>query len=324
MLKIVIAGTFAASLENALRRHLADDCDIVVSDEAGIPSLLGDIDVLITMAFTAEMGLAARRLRLVQVPGAGLDRVDQWALPAGTALANVYGHQTGIAEYVIGAMIALTRDFALVDAALRRGDWQSQWAVGSAPPPTWPELAGRTLGILGYGRIGRATAQRARTFGMEVVAIRRHATGAGDGFAQVGGPELLDDVLRAADYLVIAMPVTTDTVGLIGREQLRLMKRSAFLINVARAEIVDEAALYDALVQRAIAGAALDVWYRYPQAPGPAAPANLPFHELPNVLMTPHIAGWADGMIESRAKLIAENIRRVDRGDVPLNPIARA
>ena len=88
------------------------------------------------------------------------------------------------------------------------------------------------------------------------------------------------------------------------------MKPTAFLINVARAEIVDEDALYDALPQRSIAGAALDVWYRYPREPGPTAPANRPFHELPNVLMTPHVSGWTDGMLDARAKLIAENIRR--------------
>jgi phosphoglycerate dehydrogenase-like enzyme len=89
-----------------------------------------------------------------------------------------------------------------------------------------------------------------------------------------------------------------------------------------RAEIVDEDALYDALAQRSIAGAALDVWYCYPRQPGPAAPATRPFHKLPNVLMTPHVSGWTDGMLEARAELIAENIRRVAQGERPLNLVA--
>jgi phosphoglycerate dehydrogenase-like enzyme len=88
---------------------------------------------------------------------------------------------------------------------------------------------------------------------------------------------------------------------------------------VARAEIVDEDALYEALAQRRIAGAALDVWYRYPREAGPTAPATRPFHELPNVLMTPHVSGWTQGMMEARAKLIAENIRRVAGRERPLN-----
>jgi phosphoglycerate dehydrogenase-like enzyme len=95
------------------------------------------------------------------------------------------------------------------------------------------------------------------------------------------------------------------------------MKPTAFLVNVSRAEIVDEDALYEVLAQRSIAGAALDVWYRYPRQPGPAAPATRPFHDLPNVLMTPHVSGWTDGMLEARAKLIAENIRRVAQGESP-------
>jgi phosphoglycerate dehydrogenase-like enzyme len=97
---------------------------------------------------------------------------------------------------------------------------------------------------------------------------------------------------------------------------------TACLINVARAEIIDEAALYDALAERVIAGAALDVWYRYPAEPGPVAPAGQPFRQLSNVLMTPHVSGWTDGMLEARAKLIAENIARVAHGEPPLNQVA--
>jgi phosphoglycerate dehydrogenase-like enzyme len=100
------------------------------------------------------------------------------------------------------------------------------------------------------------------------------------------------------------------------------MKPSARLINVARAEIVDEAALYQALATGGLAGAALDVWYRYPTSAGSVMPASLPFHELGNVIMTPHISGWTEGMLQARAKVIAENIERIRRGLTPLNAIA--
>src|SRR2546428_8208100 len=105
------------------------------------------------MAFTREMGAAAGRLKLVQVPGAGLERIDRAALPAGTALANAYGHEAGIAEYVLGAMLTLARDFARLDAALRRGVWQSPWAGGAAPPPPRAPLAGETPCHLRHRRI---------------------------------------------------------------------------------------------------------------------------------------------------------------------------
>jgi len=323
MLQVAFNGTFPASLEQPVRRHLTTPCEITVADETDILPRLGRIDVLVTMALTAEMGRAARRLKLVQVPGAGLDRIDLSALPHGAMLANAYGHETGIAEYVIGVILALTREFARLDAALRRGDWRSQWAVGVAPPPVWPELAGKTIGILGYGRIGQSIARRARGFDMQVCAIRRYVgQSAEDDLTAVGGPNIIDEVLRRSDYVVISMPATPETIGWIGRSKLALMKPSSFLINIARAAIVDEDALYDALLRRSIAGAALDVWYRYPREPGLTTPATRPFHELPNVLMTPHISGWTDGMLEARAKLIAENIRRVACEGVPLNLIS--
>ena len=322
MLRVAFAGTFAARLEERVRAHLDIPCDVIVDDESGIVSRLPEVDVLVTLAFSRQMGGAARRLKLVQVPGAGLDRIDRSALPAGTWLANAYGHEVGIAEYVLGAMLALTRDFCRLDASLRRGVWESQWAVSASPPAPRPELAGKTLGILGYGRIGQAVARRARAFDMAVWAIRRDVTRSDTrGLAFLGGPDALDEVLRRADYLAITLSLTQATRGLLGERELRLMKPTAVLINVARAEIVDEEALYRALAERRIAGAALDVWYRYPTSAGPTLPGHQAFHELPNVLMTPHVSGWTEGMLEARATLIAENIHRTARGEPPMNLI---
>ena len=322
MTHVAFAGTFSRSLEARVRAHLDVPCDITLADEAGIVAKLASVDVLVSLAFTREMGAAAGPLKLVHVPGAGLDRIDRTAVPAGAWLANAYGHETGIAEYVLGAMLALTRDFPRLDAALRRGVWESQWAVGVAPPAPWPELAGRTVGIVGYGHIGQAVARRVRAFDMEVLAIRRDvARSAADDLDLLGGPELLDEVLRRADYLVLTLPLTDTTRGLIGAAQLGAMKPTAVLVNVSRAEIVDESALYHALAERRIAAAALDVWYRYPTEAAPMLPARQPFHELPNVLLTPHVSGWTAGMLEARARLIAENIARTARGEPPVNRI---
>jgi phosphoglycerate dehydrogenase-like enzyme len=322
MLRIAFVGPLSSSFAESVRARLTVSCDIVVTSEAEVVSLLPDLDILVTLVFTpAMMGAAARRLRLVQVPGAGLDRIDRAALPAGVALANVHGHETGIAEYVMGAMLALSRGFGRLDAALRAGRWESQWAPGTPPPP-WPELAGSTLGILGYGHIGQALARRARAFEMAVIAIRRDVPPS-DPHATVYGPDRLDEVLARSDFLAITLPLTDSTHGLIGEAELRRMKANAILVNVARAEIVDEGALYRALAEKRIAGAALDVWYRYPAGPGAALPASRPFHELPNVLMTPHVSGWTDGMLAARATLIAENIRRTAAGVPPENLVAR-
>ena len=322
MLRVAFVGPLSSSFADRVRAHLTMPCDFIHTDEKNARNVLPDVDVLVTLVFTSEMGAAARRLRLIQVPGAGVDRIDRAAMPPGASLAKVHGHETGIAEYVLGAMIALSRDFDRVHTGLRAGRWDSQWAPGVPPPPVWPELAGRTLGILGYGGIGQAVARRARAFEMRVCAIRRDVgRSAEDDLAFLGGLQSLPDVLRRADYLAITLPLTPETQGLIGPAQLALMKPTAILVNVARAQIVDEDALYAALAERRTAAAALDVWYRYPSAPGPLLPAGRPFHELPNVLMTPHVSGWTDGMLEARASLIAENIRRTARGEHPENMV---
>ena len=322
MLRVAFVGPLASSFAERVRAYLSVPCDFIHTDDKTVVDVLPDVDVLVTLVFTGQMGAAARRLRLIQVPGAGLDRIDRSAMPPAVSLSKVHGHEAGIAEYVMGAIIALSRNFARLDSSLRAGRWESQWAPG-VPPPAWPELAGRTLGILGYGGIGQAVARRARAFDMSILAIRRDVErSAEDDLVRLGTLDILDDVLRLSDHLVITLPLTPETKGLLGAGRLALLKPTAMVVNVARAQIVDEDALYDALAERRIAGAALDVWYRYPAETGPVSPASRPFHELPNVLMTPHVAGWTDGMLEARAKVIAENIGRTARGERPVNLVA--
>jgi phosphoglycerate dehydrogenase-like enzyme len=321
-MKIVFAGFFAIRLAEMVRANLSIPCESFEGDEAAILPKLADADVLVSMGFNAPKAEAAPHLRLVQVPGAGLDRIDRSVVRPGLRLANAYGHEAGIAEYIMGAMLSLTRSFGSLDASLRKGRWDSQWAVGTPMPPPSPELAGKTLGILGFGHIGEALARRAAAFDMKVCAVRRQAQkDVPAGVSFIGGPDRLDEVLRSADYLAITLSLSPETRNLLDDRCLGLMKPSAYLINVARAEIIDEGALYRALSGGKLAGAALDVWYRYPTAPGPTMPANRPFHELANVILTPHVSGWTEGMLAARAKLIAGNIERTARGERPLNEI---
>ncbi|MEZ5935149.1 MAG: 2-hydroxyacid dehydrogenase [Alphaproteobacteria bacterium] len=321
-MKVAFVGSFGARLADSVREKLSLPCELIVSEQETLAGNLADVDVLVTMAFTRDMAEAAPGLRLVQAPGAGLDRIDRGAIPPGVHLANVHGHETGIAEYIMGAMIALSRSFGRLDAALRRGVWQSQWAVGQEAPPLWPDLAGKTLGILGFGHIGQALARRAAAFDMRITAIRREVPPeTPPGLAFLGGLEQLDRVLEEADYLAVTLPLSPSTEGLIDARRLALMKPGACLINVARAAIVDETALFEALSSGRLAGAALDVWYRYPADAGETRPSTLPFHELDNVLMTPHVSGWTESMLQARAALIAGNIERIARGEPPRNAV---
>lgn len=132
-MKVAFTGVFAGHLADRVRERVRIPCEIVQGGERDILCSLGDVDVLVSMAFTREMAAAAPRLRLVQVPGAGLDRIDRAALGPATALANAYGHDRGIAEYVLGAMLALAREFRRIDASLREGRWESVWSGAPVP-----------------------------------------------------------------------------------------------------------------------------------------------------------------------------------------------
>lgn len=280
--------------------------------EADIVSVLAEADVLISASFTPAMAAAAPRLRLIQTPGAGLEQIDVSAIPPGVSLCNIYGHERGIAEYVVMTMTALNRDLVGMNRRLREGDWRDYQEVPQ------PELRGRTLAVIGLGRIGRAVARAGAFFGMRVLAVTRNPAAAQPEDAPdvvVSGLETLPSVLAEADFVVLSLPLNDATRGLIGPAEFAAMKPSAYLINVARGGVVDEAALYNALSSGTIAGAAIDVWYQYPASNEICMPSRYPFHELDNILMTPHISGATDGTFSYRWQFINDNIRRLAAGE---------
>jgi phosphoglycerate dehydrogenase-like enzyme len=290
-----------------------------IADDQLAP-LLADADALISRRFTAAMAASTTRLRLIHTPGAGTNEIDFDAVPAGATVCNVYGHETSIAEYVFMVMLALNRDLLNMDRRFRQLDWSDR----AAGPQQ--DVHGRTLGIVGLGRIGAEIARRASVFGMRVVAATRTPDperAAALGIDRLVGMDALGSVLAEADFLVVAVPLEPETTGLIGAEELRLMKPEAYLINVARGPVIDENALYEALAGRRIAGAALDVWYRYPDDKVHGAPATRPFHELDTVILTPHIAGWTFGTFAHRWAQIDENLRRLASGQPLVGVVTR-
>lgn len=272
---------------------------------------LADADVLISMAWNPGFP-PAPELKLIQVPGTGYESVDFAAVPEGVAVCNAYGHAEGMAEYTLLGMLAWCHRFYEADRTFRLGSWEYS---GRMNGPINEELYGKTLGIVGFGSIGRALAERAKPFGMKVIAInrtKREAPACVDAWL---GLDKLDETLPKLDYIVVAAALGPQTQGLIGRAQFEKMKPSAVLINVGRGAIVEEAALFDALKSRRIRGATIDVWYgSYPSKDNPrAAPASLPFHALDNLYMTPHTSGWTTGMIDRRWTEIADNLDRLAR-----------
>jgi phosphoglycerate dehydrogenase-like enzyme len=236
-------------------------------------------------------------------------------------VCNCFRHQHAIAEYVMAALLRRYVPLADADRRLRQDEW-AYWA--GAPERAHQEMAGSIIGILGFGHIGKAVAARARAFDMLVhVANRSPVTEHGLVDRAYGLAEL-PAFWGSVDSIVVTLPLTPETSGIVGVEAFALMRSDAILINVARGPVVDEQALYDALRYQRIGGAVIDTWYEYP-APGQLlrAPSKLPFHELTNIVMTPHMSGWTTGTIRRRQQAMAENIRCCMRGE-PCHDVVRS
>jgi phosphoglycerate dehydrogenase-like enzyme len=321
-MKIVLNGPVAQQGAAILRERFGADAEIVVVDhrEADPRAIeaFADAEILVTVDFGAGLP-PTPRLRLIHVPAAGLDAVDLAAVPAHCPMCNAFEHEIGISEYVMAAMLHHVVDLAGRSARFKAGSWAESPRLSA---PLRPELARRTVGSIGYGHIGRAIARRAKACGMRVMATLRTRREVDPAPDWLGVPDDLPVLLEAADFVVVACPLTEATRGLIGRAELARMKPPAVLINVARGPIVDEDALFEALSSRRIGGAVLDTWYRYPEPGDPAVrPSRHPFHELDHVVMTPHCSGWTEGLMERRFAVIADNIERLRDGRPLLNQV---
>lgn len=280
-----------------------------------------EADVLITNSLGA--GEAARlRCRLLHVPGAGWEQIACPALPSGTTVCNVHGHEVPIAEFTLHAV--LEHQLALWQYPPRLD--AEAWAGAYAARAPHDEAFGETIAILGFGHIGQEIARRARAFGMHVIAVTRSGRPAPTELAQENVTVAsLDEVLARVQALVICCPLDESTRGLIGARQLALLPPRALLVNVARAEVVDEQALYEALASGHLGRAVLDVWYQYPtKGQAPVPPSRWPLHELPNVRATPHISAITPALLDRRYGFMARNIERLQQGQALDNVIYQA
>jgi phosphoglycerate dehydrogenase-like enzyme len=293
-------------------------------DPAAVEAAVAGAEVLVSGRCPASVAAAGTSLRLVHAAGAGVDGIDVAALPPGTIVANTFHHEDSIAEYVVAATVLLRRGFLAQDAALRTDRWASP---AYDPGQGWGNsLGAATVGFVGFGHIGARTWERFRAFGARGVAVTRRGDvdAAAYGLEWSGTTDDLGTLLDRADVVVVSAPLTPETRGMIGLAALARMKRSAVLVNVGRGPLVEEKALYEALRDGDIAGAAIDVWYAYPATGVTAAPSELPFRELSNVLMTPHSSGLTRQTFMGRAADIAANVRRLAAGEQLENVVAVA
>ena len=314
-LNIVFHGQNAANFRQGFEALIAPEHRISDLsdglDQPGEQSLYENADVVIGIQLHSAMPTPLKA-RLFHAPASGTDAISTALLPTQCSLANCFGHESAIAEYVMAALLTRHVPLARADQDLRQGQW-TFWAGRQAALRS--ELGAQTLGLLGFGHIAQAVAHRAKAFGMRVhVANRspiRHPL--------VEHSWTLDDLhafMASADAVVVSLPLTKDTKGLVNASVLAAMRPDAVLLNVGRGAVIDESALYAALKSRQIGGAVIDTWYQYPTpTQSECAPSKFDFSGLDNVLMTPHMSGWTTGTVRRRQETLAENIGRLSRGE---------
>jgi phosphoglycerate dehydrogenase-like enzyme len=316
-MKALFLGNVAADTANGIRADLPAGLRIEIVEEPQAllraPELADATDILVTNHWRSEYP-PVPEVRLVQSVATGIELIDAAALPPGATICNAFGHETAIAEYVLMTMLVWSHRFREIEGEFRaQSSWRPSWVQSGAPHG---EIFGSTVGIIGLGRVGREVARRAAAFGCHVIAANRSARRAESGIERVYPLTELDQMLPVCDFVVLCTALGSETERLIDSCRLTLMKRSAFLINIARGAVVDEDAIYAALRDGGIGGAALDVWWQYPSAAEPQRrPSRHPFQELSNVIMTPHCSGWTEGMVVRRWNEVADNINRFIRGE---------
>jgi D-3-phosphoglycerate dehydrogenase len=279
-MKIVVAEKLSASAVDLLREPR---WVVVTPDnmEGGLAKQLESADALIVRSavqVNAELLSKARKLRVIGRAGVGVDNIElDPATRQGIAVMNTPGaNAVAVAEHTLAMMLAMARHLCRANDLMHAGKWEKKSLQGT-------ELRAKTLGIVGLGRVGMEVARRARAFGMEMVA---HDPFVSVVVAKEQGIRMasLEDLYAAADYLTLHVGLTPQTTGMINTETIKKMKRGVRLVNCARGELIDEAALIQALKQGQVAGAALDVFAEEP-------PKNSPLVALDNVLLTPHLGG---------------------------------
>jgi D-3-phosphoglycerate dehydrogenase len=308
------SNAFQAIISAKLNEVGLTDSDIVDYNKPLLPQLV-DANVIVNDFSKIDKTLidGCPNLRLVHQIGIGYDNVDVgYCTSKSVYVANVpLANAVSVAEHTLFLILYLAKNMKGTSNTTGTSMLESRLAgvLGS-------ELQGKTITIIGLGATGLEVAKRAKSFGMQVLAVTKNPSSKKpekEYFVDsIGGLETLSDSLTRADYVSLHTPLTEETRGMMGNKELGLMKKSSFLINVARAPIVDREALFTELSSKKISGAAFDVFWEEP------ADSNDKLLKLDNFVLTPHIAGWTNESVDAIARIITTNIERISQAEVPL------
>lgn len=305
--KVVLCGAFPEGIKKRLERE-AEVISVPLEEEAIYAAVKeAEAFILRNMPRVDDAFLSrAPKLRVIGRYGVGLDNVDLKAAK-GRGIRVVYtpgANADAVAEHTLALLFALAKRLRFWHDALVRGDYHLRWTERSV------EVQGKTLGLIGFGHVGRAVAQRAKAFGMCLLVYDPFLDP--QTILSAGAkPVSLEELLKRSDFVSLHVPLTKETYNLLDRERLARMKRGAFLINTARGEVCDIDALYEALDSGHLAGVAMDV---FPEEP---PDVSHPFFHHPNFLGTPHVAAHTPETLERMGLIVAEQVLKVLRGEEP-------
>jgi phosphoglycerate dehydrogenase-like enzyme len=285
----------------------------------------GGCNAMLSFITPNDLAQRAPNLKWVQLLSAGADHAMGAVKSGGFTVTTASGiHATPIAEYTIASMLAYAHRFHIMLRSQLKHEWLRQGFPG-----TIEELRGKTFGVIGYGSIGRESARMAQALGMRVLALKRDPNNRhDDGWCPAGlgdpegtiperffGPEEREEIVRESDYLTVTLPLTEHTRKFLGAKEIAAMRPGAYIVNIGRGEVIDEAALIEALKAGKIGGAGLDVFEKEP------LPKESPIWDLENVILTPHMSGANRGYLDKACALFADNLRRFVAGQPLLNVV---
>ena len=318
----LIQGRIAVQFEHLLRKELNEDWKVLCwnpakHDPEEFPAMAYEADAIIGGKIPTDTWPKTPKLKLFQIPWTGYDFCSPDSMPLGIPVCNCFEHETTIAEYVLCAMLEIKIGLREMDKRFRTEGWGGRQPGISLHHE---EIRNRTVGIIGYGHIGKEIAKRAAAFDMRIIAIRRSKQEIAVPLDWIGTADQLDKLLSESDFVVVACDMNEGTIGMIDAQQIAKMKPGGIIINVARGQIIAEEALYNALKNKKIGGAVLDVWYNYiGNNKEEVSPSNLPFERLDNVILSAHESASAPEQVERRWKFVAENICLAAEGETPKN-----
>jgi len=287
-----------------------------------IKRYLPEVEVVIGGSFSKEDLDQAKKLKLFQIPFTGVDQLDLslYKDRKDIFICNVHTNRTAVAEHAFALMLALAKNIVTNDRDLRLGRWHGF----SSQEPTI-QLQGKSLGIIGLGSIGWEIAKIGYALGMKIFALKREIKEKDLEKKKIleflGANKDLEKVIKESDFIIITVPLTQKTKGLIGKKELKLMQ-GKYLVNISRGAVIDEEALFKSLEEHYLSGAAIDTWYQYPtNEQKEILPSQYNFHKLENVVMSPHTAGYSDRALEENIKSVFDNMVRIYYGEEPENQI---